>query len=382
MRRFLARAGMLLAIAGVSFTPMAQAAAAPAAKPSQPVNSKPDAVVAVAASGKNAYFPDLVRLRGGSLFAAYREGVGHVGMDGKLLSVTSADGGRTWSAPRPLLDTPFDDRDPKLTVTDRGTLFVTYFEIDWRTSPAISRGTSVIRSDDGGRTWTAPKKIDTAMTGPSNESDSGYWLGWAASHGAIVATGGGALLAPLYGTLPHDKWQRASVVRSTDGGRTWRGETVIAARPGIHFQEPVLTVLRDGQLVALIRTNTGIAYLSRSPDGGAHWTEPQPTRIPASSHHLLTTAEGSVLLTYGDVSGRFSPAPGRPTVGRLLDRPKGTFDEGKDVLLYDVGTPGAPVFDQANPSSAEIRPGRFLTLTYDLGRHAVVGVYSTAGRYR
>ncbi|WP_215542250.1 sialidase family protein [Amycolatopsis sp. CA-230715] len=342
----------------------------------------PDTVVAVAGSGKNAYFPDLVRLRDGSLFAAYREGAGHVGMDGRLLSVTSTDGGRTWSAPRVLLDTPYDDRDPKITATAAGTLFVTYFEIDWRPVPAISRGTSVLRSDDGGRTWSAPKKIASAMAGPSDESDSGYRLGWTASHGAIVAAPGGALLAPLYGTLPHDKWQRASVVRSTDGGRTWRGETVLAARPGIHFQEPVLTVLRDGQLVALIRTGTGVAYLSRSLDGGAHWTAPQATRIPASSHHLLTTAEDGVLLTYGDLSGRFSPAPGRPTVGRLLDRPEWTLDEGKDVLLYDAGSPGAPVSDQANPSSVEVRPGRFLTLTYDLGRHAVVGVYSTAARYR
>lgn len=381
MRRFFPRTLVLLAIAGASVTPLAQAAADEAGASSVSVTG-PDTVVAVAGSGKNAYFPDLVRLRDGTLFAAYREGVGHVGMDGRLLSVTSADGGRTWSAPRVLLDTPYDDRDPKITVTARGTLFATYFEIDWRPVPAISRGTSVLRSDDGGRTWSAPKKIGTAMTGPSDESDSGYRLGWAASHGAIVATPGGALLAPLYGTLPHDKWQRASVVRSTDGGRTWHGETVLAAKPGMHFQEPVLTVLRDGQLVAVIRTNTGVAYLARSLDGGAHWTAPQATRIPASSHHLLTTAAGEVLLTYGDLSGRFSPAPGRPTVGRLLDRPEWTFDAGKDVLLYDAGAPGKPVFDQANPSSAEIRPGRFLTLTYDLGRHAVVGVYSTAGRYR
>ncbi|HEY3686830.1 MAG TPA: sialidase family protein [Streptosporangiaceae bacterium] len=341
----------------------------------------PGVIVATAPSGTNAYFPDIVRLAGGRLLAVYRVGAAHTGMDGRLMSVTSADGGRTWSRPRALIDTPYDDRDPKVTQVPGGDVLVSFFEIDWTDTPATTRGTYVVRSHDVGTSWSAPAKIGTHMTGPSGTSDSGYWLGWDASHGPITRAPDGDLLAPLYGTLPTDKWQRATVVRSTDDGRTWKAssEVVIAAKDGTHFQEPVLTTLRDGEVVALIRTGTGIAYVSRSRDSGRTWTAPRSTGIPASSHHLLRLRDGRVLLTYGDVSGRFSA--GRPTVGRLVAHPERSFAGSPDVLLYDAGGPGGAVSDQANPSSAEPSPGRFLTLTYDLSRHAIVGVFSRTRDY-
>lgn len=51
------------------------------------------------------------------------------------------------------------------------------------------------------------------------------------------------------------------------------------------------------------------------------------------------------------------------------------------MLLYDAGGPGGVVSDQANPSSAETSPGHFLTLTYDLTRHAIVGKFTRVRDY-
>jgi hypothetical protein len=329
-------------------------------------------VVARAAAGRVPHFPDIVRLGDGRLLATYREGTGHTSPEGRLCVVDSADG-QTWGTPRIVVDGPYDDRDPKLAVLADGTVLLSYFVIDWSTEPRHTTcGTYVRRSADGGRSWSEPAEAGSAM--PGTGALRGMH-GWAASHGAVAELPGGDLLLPLYGKPADARWHRATVVRSTDGGRTWPADTevLIASADGIDFQEPTLTVLDDG-IVALIRTTVGHAYLARSADGGRSWTAAEPTDMPASSHHALRTGAGEVLVTYGDLSTRFSPR--RETVGRLVRRPEGTWDGYGDVQLYDSGHP-----DQANPSSAEVAPGRFLTLGFDIPAATVVGVFTGRDDY-
>lgn len=331
--------------------------------------------VARAQPGYLAHFPDIVRLTDGRLLAAYREGTSHVSPDGRVCAVESADGGRTWGSPWIVIDGAYDDRDPKLAQLADGSLLLSYFVIDWSTRPRhTTLGTYVRRSTDGGRTWSEPAPVGTSMAGPDGLPPPAV-RGWAASHGAAVELPGGDLLLPLYGKPPHHAWQQATVVRSTDGGLTWpaEGETLVAAADGVHFQEPTLTVL-DGQVVALIRTTLGYAFLSRSTDGGRSWSTPAPTGMQASSHHALLLRTGEVLVTYGDLSPRFSPH--RDTVGRLVRRPLLTWDGYADVQLYDSGHS-----DQANPSSVEVVPGSFLTLSFDVGAAAVVGVFTGPDDY-
>jgi hypothetical protein len=56
-------------------------------------------------------------------------------------------------------------------------------------------------------------------------------------------------------------------------------------------------------------------------------------------------------------------------------------DDAQHVADAQPGGPGGVVSGQANPSSAEPSPGRFLTMTYDLNRHAIVGVFTRTGDY-
>jgi len=57
-------------------------------------------------------WPTLVRLRSGGLIVAYSGGrETHVCPFGRVDIIRSADGGRTWSWPEVILDTPIDDRD-------------------------------------------------------------------------------------------------------------------------------------------------------------------------------------------------------------------------------------------------------------------------------
>ncbi|HYN95465.1 MAG TPA: sialidase family protein [Pilimelia sp.] len=333
--------------------------------------------VARAGQGKVAHFPDVVRLPDGRLLATYREGAGHLSRDGRICTASSEDGGATWAPPRVAVDGPYDDRDPKLAITRDGTLLLSYFIIDWGTEPRHTPlGTYVRRSVDGGDSWAEPVPVESVMAGVGGRTADGYALGWACSHGAAVELPDGDLLLPLYGTVADDRWQRATVVRSTDGGRTWpvAGEVPVAAAADVHFQEPTLTVLPDGQVVALIRTTVEHAYLSRSTDGGRSWSAPAPTDMPASSHHALLLGTGEVLVTYGDTSERFSPR--RETVGRLVRDPAGPWDGYADVQLYDSGHD-----DQANPSSVEVAPGRLLTVSFDVTEGTVVGVFTGVNDY-
>jgi hypothetical protein len=310
----------------------------------------------------------VVRLGDGRILATYREGTGHVTPDGRLRVVDSADGGLTWGSPRVAVDGPFDDRDPKLAVLSDGTVLLSYFVIDWTTKAAYGRhtvtGTWVTRSTDGGLTWSGPVEVGTTMKADGRD-------GWACSHGAVAELPGGDLLIPLYGRPAGEKWEQATVVRSTDGGHTWPSgsETLVARADGVNFQEPTLTVL-DDRIVGLIRTTVGHAYLSRSADGGRRWTAAVPTDMPASSHHALAVSTGEVLVAYGDLSRRYSPH--RETVGRLIRRPLETWDGYGDLQLYDSGHR-----DQANPSSVEVAPGRFLTLGFDVRAGTVTGVFSS-----
>ncbi|MCY1145081.1 sialidase family protein [Actinoplanes sp. Pm04-4] len=336
--------------------------------------------VARAEDGLLAHFPDIVKLADGRLLAGYREGTAHVRSDGRLTLVESADGGETWSEPRVVVDGEWDDRDPKLGVLADGTVLLSYFVINWSTNPPLhsTYGTFVRRSTDGGRTWSDDIPVGTNMIHENGRYHPAVPT-FACSHGAATQLPNGDVLLPLYGRLPGRKWMQATVVRSTDGGLTWPAESeVLLAEDeagGVHYQEPTLTLLDDGELVALIRTTENRAYITRSSDNGHTWTEKQPTDMPAQSHHALALSSGEVLVTYGDLSSRW--VEHRETVGRLVRDPRKTWDGYEDVQLYDSGHS-----DQANPSSVEVEPGRFLTLGFDVNEATVIGFFTTAADYR
>ncbi|MBF9129652.1 exo-alpha-sialidase [Plantactinospora sp. S1510] len=377
MRFILRRATAALATSTLALA--AAPAAATAAEPPPTGTPTNPVIVAAAESGKRAFFGDMIKLRDGRLLVAYRESVAHINQDGRIMVVQSRDQGRTWTAPLVAIDTPIDDRDPKLMQMRDGTVLMNFFRTDWTGypgKPITLVGTFVTRSTDQGGTWSTPSEVGTAMEGPSDVVVGAYYAGHAATHGPILQLRNGDLLVPLYGRLPEGGTGPATVVRSTDGGRTWprENESVIGRADTFDFQEPNLSLLKDGSILSVIRTSINVAYVSRSYDGGRVWTTPVSTGLPASSHHQLVLHNGDLLLTYGDLSGTFGP--GRPTVGRLLQHPERDLDAQRDILIYDAAVHGPATADQANPSSVELRPNRFFTITSDPHLAAIVGVYT------
>jgi hypothetical protein len=380
------RLSVALAIAIIALAAPASAIAGPRSPDTSPGTGTPTdpVIVANAENGKRAFFGDMIKLHDGRLLVAYRESVAHINQDGRIMVVQSTDQGLTWSTPRLVIDTSIDDRDPKLMQMRDGTVLMNFFRTDWTgypAGPATIVGTFVARSTDGGASWSDPIKVGTAMDGPSDVVVGAYYAGLAASHGPILELPNGDLLVPLYGRLPEGGTGPATVVRSTDGGRTWpkENESVIGKAANFDFQEPNLSPLKDGSILSIIRTSINIAYVSWSYDLGHTWTTPVSTGVRASSHHQLVLRNGDVLFTYGDLSGTFGP--GRPTVGRILQHPERDITAQRDVLLYDAAIHGPATTDQANPSSVELRPGQFFTITSDPYLAAIVGIYTKTGDY-
>lgn len=305
-------------------------------------------------------FPDAVRLADGTIVLAYHLADGHTNADGIVRVVRSTDGGATWSAPVTVVATVGDNRDPKLSVLSDGTVLLTVFRTDWSTKPESNLGTFVYRSADGGLTFPEFTRIDSAQPGA-----------W--QHGPAVELPNGDILQPLYG-------YGARLARSTDGGRTFPASaeiTVVEDDERFSNGEPNIVRLPSGELVMQIRRHDNLlaieseSTLVRSFDDGVTWTTPEPIGLPTSSAHLLLTEDGSLLLTYGNYL-----QAGRPTYGALIDDPSGPWTAHRTLALYNSGWE-----DQANPSSVQLDDGSFLTFGFDVANRTVLSFRTTAADY-
>jgi hypothetical protein len=366
------RARLAAAVAAVVAGAILMPAGA-AASPATP--DDPDVIVAGPDGDQKAWFPDITRLDDGRLVTVFYQATRHSRDDGRYMWTESTDGGRTWSRPRVVIDTPQDDRDAQITQLSDGTIVINWFRTDWTnegTTGAVILGAFVTRSTDGGRSWSDPVLVESRMSCGCGPVHGAYPLGWAATTGKIVELDDGDLLLPLYGTMSDSTVGRASVARSTDGGRTWpvENEALIPVPGGVSLSEMALAATRGG-VTALLRTagGGGVSRRTDSSDGGRTWSTPVATPMKGQAHHILSLPGGKLLATYGDRSGQF--ASNEPTVGRIR-MPGREWSDSSDVLLYRAG----PNVDQADPSTAVVRGHHFITVSYDEARGSIIGTFS------
>ena len=313
----------------------------------------PPEAIATESGQSRPRFPDAITLHDGTILVAYRAGRSHTDSNGSIKVVRSTDQGRRWTEPKVVVDTPDDDRDPKLTQLADGTILLTTFRTNWSLSPSINQGTYVVRSTDGGHTFDDEARVDAS---------------WASAreHAPAVELDNGDVIQPLYGL-------GARLARSLDGGLTFPAEEevmVLADDAANFFQEPNVVKLPGGELVMTVRTvdrkwgQVTRSVLVRSFDYGRTWTSPEPTEFPTSSHHTLVTSNGSVLLTWGQ--GWLS---GRPTYGTLITSPQDPW-----IGYESVGILNTTYNDQANPSAVQLSDGNFLVFGFDVGARALLQV--------
>lgn len=316
-------------------------------------------------------WPTVTRLRSGRLMAVCSGGrEQHVCPFGRVDCIVSDDEGRTWSWPRTLLDGDLDDRDAGVLETPSGALLVTSFtslayeptlaaaEKSGKWAPERLRrwqaardrldagrrkaelGQWMIRSTNGGRTWSSP--YSSRVNSP---------------HGPVVLANGRLFYA---GVQLWAASRRVEVCESIDDGQTWRWLADIPIRDGDRmeqYHELHAVEAASGRLVVQIRNhnpaNANETLQTESEDGGRTWSVPHPIGVWGLPSHLLRLRNGNLLMTYGH---RRAP---------LGNQVRLSLDEGRTwsdpLILSGDGTST----DLGYPSTVELEDGTLLTVWYE-----------------
>jgi len=253
---------------------------------------------------------------------------------GRAMIVRSTDGGKTWSKPETLIDTPADDRHPFFLELPDGTIlcgFFTYMGAVADTSyylkdPSFAHRTRIIRSFDGGRTWEKePRLLPSPFI--ADEADGPM----------ILAQDGSAMLV-INGSNPGEDKGGLAVLCTKDRGETWELLAVIKA--DCDLSESSIAQLPNGRMVIISRPEGAICW---SDDGGRTWTKPVTFGMRMYAPSLYVLPNGTLVCLHGSYAGGglrvifstdggqtwIAPAPDR---GFLVDR---TYGYGKGMVLPD-----------------------------------------------
>ncbi len=223
----------------------------PAAAPAAPKLELVGEVRKVWDAGKHNAFTDLVRFRD-RWFCTFREGDAHVGGDGKVRVLTSADG-EAWESAALLAEKGIDLRDPKFSVTPDGRLMVVAGGSVYEGTKLLGRQPRVAFSKDG-KEWTPTQKV----------LQEGDWLWRVTWHGGKCY--GVSYNAAARGTEAAK--EAAKTGKAEPGPADWKLKLVVST-DGVKFDlvthldvpgDPNETTLRfapDGTMVALVRREAG-----------------------------------------------------------------------------------------------------------------------------
>jgi hypothetical protein len=280
-------------------------------------------------------WPTLERTQRGDLLLVYNGGrEAHACPFGQIHLMRSADNGRSWDGPAILADGPLDERDGGVLQTCRGTLLVNWFtSVAWLTftrryleqNPPEDRitlyreweargsrlppdtlarefGHWIIRSEDGGNTWSKPiPSVANSPHGPIQLSDGRLLF---AGKRAAVVEGLHDMRQPMPATSPQAP--EIGAAESVDDGKSWRWIGTIPPMEGhdaASYHELHAIECTDGRILAQIRnhnpTHENEILQAESQDGGATWSRPHPTGIRGYPPHLRRLRDGRILLSYG-----------------------------------------------------------------------------------
>ena len=238
----------------------------------------------------------LMPLPGGDLgcvwFGGTQEGVPDISVHFSRL----APGATAWSPAERLSDDPTrSEQNPLLFPAPDGTLWLL-----WTAQVAGNQDTAIVRrriSTDAGQSWGAVETLFPEQPG------FGTFI-----RNPIVVTAGGDWLLPIWRCTkpPVGAWtgdlDTSSVMRSTDGGRSWTEHAVPDSTGLVHMS---LVDLGAYRLVAFFRSRwADWVYASRSADDGRTWTSPEPTSLPNNNSSIQATrlADGGIAIVFNDSS--------------------------------------------------------------------------------
>lgn len=321
-------------------------------------------------------WPTLARRKNGELLLAFSGGrETHVCPFGRVELMRSQDNGLHWRWPQVILDGPIDDRDAGVLETAAGSILITTFtslayEIPLRKAESLvpgekgawdphllkewqavhgrlteeqrraELGSYMIRSTDGGVTWSARYRVPVnSPHGPTQLSD-------------------GRLL--YCGVQLWEPDRRVGVCESTDDGLTWTWLADIPTRPGDshrEYHELHAVEAGDGTIICQIRNhnrnNAQETLQTESRDGGKSWSVPHPINVWGLPSHLLRLRDGRLLMSYGHR---------RPPIGNLV---RLSSDDGATWSAPLTISNDATSGDMGYPSTVECDDGSFVTVWYE-----------------
>ena len=271
-------------------------------------------------------------LRNGDLVAVFNEERFPFHHDsGRTLFMRSSDGGLSWRPDPPKVVLDWSDTtgnwDCGICELEDGTLLVNFTitgffkrgqkpsQPSWAARPWSEQwgdwtwayktqgwlGTYVVKSTDGGDSWSAPIPVNVRPL-----KHGGCRLGcWQLP--------GGALLMGLYGRIRgygeegEGESTRSALMISEDGGDHWEYYSTLAYDPAsiVDYEEPGLVRLADGRLVCFMRTHVNPSGDAKnmvmvvSDDDGFSWTPPKWTNIWGYPPELIALQDGRYLMIYG-----------------------------------------------------------------------------------
>ena len=322
-------------------------------------------------------WPTIARRKNGELLVVWSGGrEAHVCPFGRVELMRSQDDGQTWRWPQVLLDGPIDERDAGVLETTKGSILVTTFtslayqalldtaekltpgqpgaweELKLREWRAVHHrisaeqrqadvGTWMIRSTDGGVTWSARYEV------PVNSP-----------HGPIQLADGRLLYCGVELWKPE---RRVGACHSKDDGLTWEWLSTIPTREGDNsreYHELHAVETAKGRLIAHIRNhnkaNDREILQTESDDGGVSWSTPHPIGVWGFPSHLLRLKDGRLLMSY---SYR------RPPLG---NQARVSSDDGKTWSEPITINADAHSGDMGYPSTVECDDGTLVTVWYEL----------------
>ena len=260
-----------------------------------------------------AYHPSLIVLDDQEFLVSFDLGSAVEGLDYGTYISRSTDGGRNWQLQGPILDGPPFARTTTHSIrTSRISdgILVGFGGLHYRDNPeeglvnretlgAVPMDLILVRSDDRGKTWSAPEIIKPPLASPA----------WEVCH-SIIQSPDGRWLAP---TATWRGWngenpagEQALVLVSEDQGKTWPtfARTFDGRDSGlIHWEQSVVPLKGEGLLaVAWVHDppagkNLPTPY-AISHDGGRSFSAPKPTGLRGQTCKVIQLKDSRILCVY------------------------------------------------------------------------------------
>lgn len=225
-------------------------------------------------------------------------------LDGRTMFSVTHDAGRTWSAPRVIVDpgSPAMTNNNLLVEDQRTGRLWDFFMLLKFDSPARTnvtyRAEQVTYSDDGGQTWEDSETVlqdDSTVdhdpnngarlrTGAGLDDIAGLENDGATDSIAIDQRTGELYVAAAGTRFTGGTYNQIELVHSTDGGDTWSDPVRVNGDPKALAFTPVVAVAPDGTVgvsyydIRTLRpgdttTLPTSTWLATSPPGGTHFTD-------------------------------------------------------------------------------------------------------------